>query len=84
MTSKIDIDNLRTLAERLRADAADAEYDDAEARNMSILAGLFEAAASDDFLEFGDTRELRRAVNQLAELTIEALQREQGGPTDRG
>jgi hypothetical protein len=57
-------DQLRQLAADLRRDADNADYGAEETR---IVADLFDAAASDDFLEHGDIRLVRECIDRLAE-----------------
>jgi hypothetical protein len=56
-------DQLRQLAEAVRADAADADEGVEESR---LMADLLDAAASEDFVEFADIRLVRRCVDALA------------------
>lgn len=59
-----DPDQLRQLATDLRRDAEDADDGAEETR---IVPDLFDAAASQDFLEFGDIRQVRECIDRLAE-----------------
>lgn len=68
-----DPDHLSTIAMNLRAEAVDVDYG---AEESHIIADLFDAAASEDFLDFGDTRQVRRYIGQLAEM-LEAVMAEE-------
>lgn len=68
-----DPDQLRTIAATLRAEAQDADEGADEGR---IIADLFHAAASDDFLEFGDVRRVRDCIGQLAAVVQTAMAEE--------
>jgi hypothetical protein len=63
-------DQLRQLAEAVRDDAADADEGIEESR---LMADLLEAAASEDFLEFGDIRQVRHCIQALADRLEAAL-----------
>lgn len=65
-----DPDQLRELAERVRAEAADADDGSEES---GVIADLFDAAASEDFVLFGDTQRVRSCINRIADVMDRAL-----------